>query len=214
MKRFNIGVFCALLLSATAVLAQAPATPPAAPATPAPGAQKPAVPGTKIALINMRQAITESEPGKAASAEYTKAMGPETAVLEKLSKEAADLSEKLKTAKTDAEKADLTRQLEAKTVEGQRAQEDAEKKSEDLQAQLLPPIADLVNKALDAYAMENGLAVVLDPTTEPNNIVHANMATDITNEVIRRVDAEYAKKPKPAATPAPATAPAPGTTKP
>src|SRR5688572_23404149 len=125
MKRLNIGV-CALLLSVSAAFAQAPATPPAAPTTSAPSTQKPAVPGTKIALIDMRRAITESEPGKAASSEYTKAMASETAALEKLSKEAAELGEKLKTAKTDAEKAEFTRQLDAKTREGQRAQEDAE----------------------------------------------------------------------------------------
>jgi Skp family chaperone for outer membrane proteins len=205
MNRLSIGV-CAVLLSGTAVFAQAPAAPAAPPAN----TQKPAVPGNKIAIIDMRRAITESEPGKAASSEYTKAMAADTAALTKLSNEATELSEKLKVAKTDNEKGELTRQLDAKTREGQRAQEDAQKKSEELQDQLLPPIAELVNKALDAYAVENGLAVVLDPTTDPNNIVHTNPASDITNEVIRRVDAEYAKNPKPAATPAPAT----GTTKP
>ena len=185
------------ILGASAAFAQAPATPKPAP-----------VPGTKIATIDMRRAITESEPGRAASQEYTKALTPETATLDKLSKEAAELSEKLKTAKTDAEKQEFTRQLDLKQRDGQRAQEDAQKKSEDLQDRLLPPIADLVNKAVDAYAMENGLAVVFDPTTEPSNIIHFNPVADITNEIIRRVDAEHAKGAKPSTPAAPAAAPA------
>jgi Skp family chaperone for outer membrane proteins len=190
MKHLTM-TFLALILGASAALGQTAA---------APAAQKPApVPGTKIAIIDMRKAITESEPGLAASSEYKKALAPETAVLEKLSKEAAELSEKLKNAKTDPERQDLTRLLEVKQRDGQRAQEDAQKKSEELQDKLLPPIAELVNKAVVAYAMETGLAVVFDPTTEPNNVIHFNTAADITNEVIRRVDAEYAKKGKPAA---------------
>jgi Skp family chaperone for outer membrane proteins len=203
MKRVFFGSLFSLCL-ATAALAQAAAQAPAAPAAPKP--TTPPVPGTKIALIDMRKAITESEPGRIASAEYAKELSPQTAVLEKLSKEASELQEKLRTAKTDAEKNELTRQLDTKQKEGQRAQEDAQQKSQDLQDKLLPPIAVLVNKALDAYAIENGLAVVLDPTTDPNNIVHFSPGSDITNEIIRRVDAEHAKNPKPAAaTTAPAT---------
>jgi Skp family chaperone for outer membrane proteins len=191
-----------LILGASWAVAQTPA------AAAAPSTQKPApVPGTKIAIINMRQAITESEPGRAASAEYSKALATETALLEKLSKEAAEIAEKLKNAKTDTEKQDLSRQLESKQRDGQRAQEDAQKKSEDLQDRLLPPIAERVQKALEAYAVENGLAVVFDPTTEPNNVIHFNSNNDVTTEIIRRVDADFAKNPKPAA-PAPAPAPA------
>jgi Skp family chaperone for outer membrane proteins len=212
MKRVIFGSLFSLCL-ATAALAQGGAQAPAAPAAPKP--TTPPVPGTKIALIDMRKAITESEPGRIASAEYAKELSPQTAILEKLSKEASELQEKLRTAKTDAEKNELTRQLDTKQKEGQRAQEDAQQKSQDLQDKLLPPIAVLVNKALDAYAMENGLAVVLDPTTEPNNIVYAGPAADVTNEIIRRVDAEHAKNPKPAAaTPAPATGKPAATTPP
>jgi outer membrane protein len=195
MKLFAVHVLV-LSIGASSLLAQAPAA--------ANAGQKPPVPGTKIVIIDMRKAITESEPGLIATAEYKKALAPESAQLDKLSKEAADLSEKLRNAKTESERADLTRQLEAKQREGQRFQEDASKKSEDLQDKLLPPVAEIVQKSVEAYALENDIAVIFDPTVEPSNIVHSSTAADVTNEIIRRVNDAYAKNPKPAAPSAPA----------
>jgi hypothetical protein len=49
---------------------------------------------------------------------------------------------------------------------------------------------------VDEYAKENNLAIVLDPTTQDTNIVFAARNSDITTEIIRRVDAAYAKDPK------------------
>ena len=75
-------------------------------------------------------------------------------------------------------------------------QEDAERLSEDLQGKHLQPVAMLVNKIVDEYAKANNLAVVIDPSTEKSNIVFAAKSSDITNEVIRMMNAAYAKDPK------------------
>ena len=63
----------------------------------------------------------------------------------------------------------------------------------------------MVNKIVAKYAEANNLAVVFDPNTEPTNIVFANKAADITTEIMRAMNEEYAKDPKLAA---PANAPA------
>jgi Skp family chaperone for outer membrane proteins len=81
-----------------------------------------------------------------------------------------------------------------------RAGEDATKLSEDLQSKLLPPIAAMVNTAIEAYAMANNLAAVFDPTIEGSNIVFANKAADITNQIMRMVNDEWAKSKKSAST--------------
>jgi outer membrane protein len=207
MKRLTlVGLLLVLAGVAVEARAQAPAAP--APAVPRPPAGAPC---TKVAIIDFLRALTESDPGKSAQTKFDKDIAPETAKMEKLSKEIQELQTKLQNAKTDAEKSTISRDLEAKGRDGQRIQEDATRLSDELKDKLLPPIAKMVNTAVDEYAKTNCLAVVWDPTTEPTNIVYANTALDITSEIMRSVNAAYLKDPKladpivaPAAPPAPA----------
>ena len=209
MKRIPL-IALILVLAGVAVEARAQAPAAAAPAASAAVPKPPAAPGNKIAIIDFLRALTESDPGKAAQTTFDKQIAPEQAKMEKISKEITDLQTKLQNAKTDAEKSPLTRDLEAKGREGQRIQEDAGRMGDELKDKLLPPIAKMVNAAVDEYAKANGLALVLDPTTDPSNIVYANTSMDITSEIMRSVNAAYAKNPKladPVAAPAAPAAP-------
>jgi outer membrane protein len=199
-----------ILVSVTAQAAQTPPpapsprqSTPSVPSVPA----VPPVPGTKIAVIDFEQAVLESDAGKAATAAFNKEMEPEKARFEKLEKEVNDLQKKLQDAKTDAEKDPFRRELDLKNKEAQRIQEDAQQKSNDLRQKLLGPIAQLVNRVVDQYAKANNLAVVFDPNTQPTNIIFASKAADITAEIMRMMNEEFAKNPKltaPAASNAPA----------
>lgn len=208
MKRLPL-VLLLLVLANFAVQARAQA--PAAPAPSVVPSPPAGAPCTKVAIIDFLRALTESEPGKKAQVTFDKDIAPETAKMEKLSKEITDLQTKLQNAKTDAEKSTFSRELEAKGRDGQRIQEDATRLSDELKDKLLPPIAKMVNTAVDEYAKANCLAVVWDPTTEPSNIVYANTALDITSEIMRSVNAAYLKDPKLAdpmvASPVPAAPP-------
>jgi Skp family chaperone for outer membrane proteins len=95
------------------VMAAAQAASPAKPAVPPPPAA-PAVPGEKFAVVNFREAMTESDPGVLAQKDYEQGMAAEKAKIDKLNKEMADLQEKLRNAKTDAEKTTLDRQMRDK----------------------------------------------------------------------------------------------------
>jgi Skp family chaperone for outer membrane proteins len=204
MRRF-LWVGLMLTIISAVALAQTPAqtppqTPPAPAARPAAATQTtPANPGTKIAVVNFEQAILESDAGKAATAQYNKDIEPEKAKFEKVAKEVDDLQKKLQDAKTEAERGPIRNELESKTREAQFVQETAQRKSDELKQKLLSPIAILANKVIDRYAQANNLAIVFDPTTQDSNIVFANKASDITSEVIRGMNEEFAKDPKLAA---------------
>ena len=147
---------------------------------------------------------------------------------EEKQKSLADAQNKLQTqniALSDTAKADLSRQIDRLNTDLQRMNDDAQKELGDFQQQLFRPIMEQTQKVLQAYSTENGFSVVFDVSSQANSIIYADNVSDITTEIIRRVDATVAKAPAgpatpatraPAAgTPAPATpatrAPAPGT---
>jgi outer membrane protein len=196
MRRFFL---VGLTMILTGVLAQAQTPPAPTPRPPAAVPAAPGVPGTKIAVIDFEQAVLESDAGKAATAKFNTEMEPEKAKFDKLEKEMTDLQKRVTDAKTEAEKEPIRRELDAKNVEAQRLQQDAQRKSEDLRQKLLSPIAMLVNKMVDKYGAANNVAVIFDPNTEPTNIIFANKAADITAEIMRLMNEEFAKDPKVAA---------------
>jgi Skp family chaperone for outer membrane proteins len=206
MKRFTLFV-ALLIMVGTVVQAQTPAavpTPPAAQTAP----PKPAAPGTGIGVLIFSTVLLESDPGKAAVEKINKAMEPAKVSFEKAAKEAEEIQKKLQSAKTDAEKNVLTRELDSKARAVKVLQEDAQALSESLQEQYFPPIGMLINKIVEEYARDSNLAVVMDPSTDPSNIIFANKLNDITVEITRRVNAAYAKDPKIVAPAAAAPAPA------
>lgn len=207
MKQLNLVVLLLILIAAVAhaqTPAPAPATRQAAPAAVPAVPAVPPVPGNKVAILDFQGALLDSEAGKAAQAQFLKEIEPEKTKFERAQTDLTDLQKKLQNAKTDVEKSNINRDIEAKTREAQRAQEDAQRLSDDLKQRLLPPVADLVNRMVAEYAKENSLALILDPSVDPSNIVYANKAADITAEIMRRMNAEYQKNPKLSAPAAPA----------
>jgi outer membrane protein len=180
-----------LFLGAAVALAQNP------PAAGAAAAQSTTLnPGTKIGVIDFNMALFDSAAGKAAVKEIEAGLADVKGKVEKIQKDLTELQTKLQSAKTDAEKAAITRDMDAKTTDGKRLTEDGQRLSDELQQRHLPPVVELIKKMVDEYAKENNLAIVLDPTTQDTNIVFAARNSDITTEIIRRVDAAYAKDPK------------------
>ena len=84
------------------------------------------------------------------------------------------------------------------------------KELQELQQTLLRPIAERLQKVLEAYASEMGYSAVLDAMT----VVWAAPTADITTEIIRRIDADVAASPAPAAAPRAAAPVAPVAPKP
>jgi Skp family chaperone for outer membrane proteins len=170
-------------------------------------AQAPAAPAAKVAIIDFQAALAGNTLGKKAQDQLAAEVNKKQADMEKTQKSLEDAQNKLRTqsnALSDDAKANLSRDIDRMTTDLQRKQDDAQKELQELQQTLLRPIAERLQKVLDSYANEMGYSAVLDAMT----VVWAAPASDITTEIIRRIDADIAATPAPAAAPR-AAAPAP-----
>ena len=176
--------------------------------------------GTKIGVINVRQAIVTTSEGKQASAELQTQFAPRQNELEGLNKQINDLQQKLQAGAatlSEEEKQRLTNQ-------GRRLAAQLERKNNELQEDVNAAQADVVDRigrkmmdVLDRYARENGFVAIFDSSAQNSPILYASTNIDVTPEIIKGYDVAYpagapAAKPaaaKPASTtPKPATPPA------
>jgi Skp family chaperone for outer membrane proteins len=146
---------------------------------------------TKVALINMQEAIANTADGKAKFDELSKKYGPKQ---QEFQKRSADIQAKedqyKKTQNTLSDDArtsmegDITR-LKTRLQEDvdatqQDSQEDEQKTLQDMWGKLQP----LINK----YAQDNQIMLVFDVSSQPNNLVCCASAPDITKEVVAAYD--------------------------
>jgi outer membrane protein len=170
-----------LVSSATAVAQSA-----AAPAAAAPAAASP----TKVAVINLQRAVLGTAEIQKASNDLQAKYKPRQEALEKLQKELQDLQTQLQNGqgKLTAEKeADLQ-------AEGQQKQRDAQRMSDDLQAdvnrdrnQVLQRAQTRMYEVVKKMAEEKGFDVVVDST----NTFFYKPALDITEDAVKAYDKAY-----------------------
>jgi outer membrane protein len=199
----------ACVFGASAVRAQA--------AAPAAGAA-----GSKIGVINVRQAIVTTSEGKQASAELQTQFAARQTELEGLNKQIADLRQRLAAGQStlsQEEQARLTRQGELLARQLQRKQDEYQEDVNASQGEVIDKIGRKMIDVLDRYARENGYVAILDSSAQNTPILYASNQIDVTQDIIKLYDQAYPLKagstaapkatPKPAAaTPKPATPPA------
>lgn len=175
--------------------------------------------GSKVGVINVRQAIVTTSEGKQASAELQSQFAPRQNELEGLNKQINDLRQRLSaggSTLSDEEKQRLT-------VQGQRLTAQLERKQNELQEDVNTAQADVVDKigrkmmdVLDRYARENGYVAIFDSSAQNSPILYASNNIDVTQEIIKLYDQAYPIKgaAPAAAKPAATTAPKPASTTP
>ncbi len=183
--------------------------------------------GTKIGVINVRQAIVTTAEGKQASAELQTQFAPRQSELEGLNKQINDLRQKLQAnaaTYSEEEKARLTTQ-------GQRQASQLERKNNELQEDVNAAQAEVVDRigrkmmdVLDRYARENGFVAIFDSSAQNSPILYASTNIDVTPEIIKLYDQAYpagaagakpaASAPRPTTTTPSTTAPKPAPTAP
>src|SRR6202049_4038373 len=185
------------------------------------GAPSAAAAPTKIAVINIRNAIVATAEGKQAQAQLQSQFAPKQNELQSTQKQIEDIQRRLNEgARTlsDDEKSKLQRQGELLTRRLQRDNDGLTEELNAAQGEIVDSIGRKMLDVLDRYARENGYVAVLDTSAQGSPVIYGSSQADITQEVVRLYDQAYPVKgggapaassgtaaPKPA-TPAPAPA--------
>lgn len=172
--------------------------------------------GTKIGILNVRQAIVSTAEGKQASAELQSQFAPRQNELEALNKQINDLRQQI-TANTntwnDEQKARAQAQGQRLAAQLDRKQQEMQTDVNDAQSDVVDRIGRKMMDVLDRYSRENGFVAVFDSSAQNSPIIYAANSIDVTQEIIKLYDQAYpikggtAPAAKPAAKPA-AAAPA------
>ena len=173
--------------------------------------------GTKVGMLNIRQAIVTTAEGKQASAELQSQFAPRQNELEGLNKQITDLRNRLSAGQTtlsDEEKGRLTQQGTRLAAQLERKQNELQEDVNAAQADVFDRIGRKMMDVLDRYARENGYVAVFDTSAQNTPILYASNNIDLTQEIIKLYDQAYPIKAgtttapaKTAATPKPATPP-------
>jgi outer membrane protein len=161
---------------------------------------------TKIATINIRNAIIGTAEGKEASAELQSQFAPKQTEMQAMQKQYEDIQNRLSTGDrtlSDEEKARLQRQADLLTHKLQRSQDDLNEELQAAQGDILDRIGRKMLDVVDRYARENGFAVVLD-TSQSSLVVYGANQVDITTQIVQLYDQAYPVRPPATSTPRPA----------
>ncbi len=171
----------------------------------------------KAAVIDMQGAILQTKDGQKASAELKTKFGPKEQEINKRGQDlVAKQAEFQKTAATlsDTARANAQRDLEAIQKVLQRETDDARTDVQAEENRLLGGIMQKMQSVMEKYAADKKYSVIIDLSSQPNNLLYADKSINITNEIIAAYDTaaaapvqNVAPATKPAATP-PVTNPA------
>ncbi|HEV2884362.1 MAG TPA: OmpH family outer membrane protein [Pyrinomonadaceae bacterium] len=193
MKRSYLGAASLLICAmAVSVSAQTPTRPSSTAQRPTATAAAAAVPATKIGLVDTTAFGVETTGIK----RYVNAIKSVEREFQPRAKEIGDLQARMKVLADDINKirgasvAD-PRSIQAKVDEGERLGREAKFKKEQADAdfqkrykELVGPVSSDIAKALDQFATQRGITLMLDVSKMLPAILTASPATDVTQAFI------------------------------
>ena len=195
MKRITLSILAAGVAAVATAQTGSPA--PAASA-PAPSTASAAHASGSIAIINSQRLALESAPGKEAYGRLKKLADQKKDELDKVEKEARDLVQKLNDqgqSMPEDKREALSKQADDKQKTWKRMQEDAQKDLQEAERKEMGALEGRIGPVVKDFFAEKKYAVVLDARS---GIIYADPATDVTDEVLKRINTTVAL-PKPAA---------------
>jgi Skp family chaperone for outer membrane proteins len=161
---------------------------------------------SKIGLIDTRRLITQSAQGKQIIAKLQKLGDEKQGQLKARADEITALKKKIdegRVSLSDDKISAMEKDLEEKTTAGRRLQEDLQRELEEAQQQAFGEFEQKVAPIIEQYGKENGFAFILNvgffnQPNLPSGIVWADASSDITGDLIKKLDATLAAAPKPA----------------
>lgn len=170
---------------------------------------------TKVAIINIQQAIIQTKDGQKAQQDLGAKFGPKRAELEKKQSEVAGLQDQLKKGSatmSDDAKTKIAKDIDSLNKELTRGGEDYDAEVQQEEGKIMNELGQKMLDVVGKYAAQNGYAMVLD-VSQQQTVLWADPAVNITLECIKLYDqahpgtgasAPAAAPAKPAATPPPA----------
>jgi outer membrane protein len=197
LKKISIVLTAVLYGVAAGALAHAQA--PAAGAAP-----------TKIAVINLSEAMAKTKEGQKAAAELNGKFGPKKAEYDKRETEITSLTDRLNkgraTMSDDAQK-QLTAEIQGKTTNLKRFGEDSQSEMDNDEAKITQDLQQKMWPILQSYAIQNNYAVVLDVGNQQTPVLWAATATNITDVMVALYDQAHPAKDEPTAAKPPTAKP-------
>ncbi len=163
----------------------------------------------KVGVINLQEAIANTQEGKKALADLQKKYQPRQADLQRQQQDIQGLQDQLQrqsTTLSDEERIRLSRELEDKQKLFKRATEDASAEYQTETQDTVRRLGQKMVRILNDYAQQNGYAIILEEAQVQPYFVTRD--TELTEEITKRYDAQYPVEgaaTSGAATPAPAT---------
>jgi len=163
-----------------------------------------------LAVIDMQGAILRTTDGQKAAQDLRAKYDPIQQALAKRGQTLTakqDLYRKTVDGMNDTAKAAAERDIQALTKDIQRDADDAKTDAQQDQNKALAPILQRLETIMRKYAADKQISMIVDLSSQPNNLLFAAASTNITTDVIDLYNKAAAAPPaaKPAAT-APTTA--------
>ena len=170
-------------------------------------AQAAADASTRIAVINIQNAIASTAEGRQAAQELQTRFTPRQTQIQDIGKQLQALQTRIQNGQntlSEAEKERLGRQYEELSREAQRKQQQLQQDAQDAREDVVDRIGQKMMHVIDSYAEKNGYSVVLDTSTQSTPVIYASNAVDITGAIVKLYDQTYpVKAAAPAAKPKP-----------
>ncbi|HET9401666.1 MAG TPA: OmpH family outer membrane protein [Candidatus Acidoferrales bacterium] len=150
---------------------------------------------SRVAVLNVRQAIGMTSEGKAASADMSTRFQPQQTELEGIQKQAEDIQRQLANGErtlSDEEKQKKGTQLQLLQRRFSRLQDDLNEQAQAATNEAMDTIGRKMFDVLDKYARENGYAAVID--SSQSTVVYVSPQVDITNDIVKLYDTAYPSK--------------------
>lgn len=166
--------------------------------------------GSKIAIINMQDAVMRTQEGQKLARELQEKYGPTQQRLETQQQEIANLRDQLSrgaNTMSDEARRKLIREIESKERSIQRDGEDAQQEFNETRQKASSAMFQKMVAVINKHANANGFSIVFDISGPQSPVLFALNEILITNDVITLYDQENPVADAPAAPAAPPAAP-------
>jgi outer membrane protein len=156
----------------------------------------------KIGYVDLQRAVSEVEEGKAARAQLKREFDEKQKKLDAKEAELKRLQgefEKQAVVLSEAAKRDKAAELERKFGEAQALLRQLQQELGGRERELMGSLFDKMGQIVKEIAEAEGFTFVLEKNQ--SGIMYAPSSLDVTNEVVRKYNARFAKKGAPAAAP-------------